>query len=331
VTYYYVVAGVNSLGDGTNSAEVSVTPSLSSSLAAWFKADAISGLNNGAAVSDWPDLSGNGDDAVQTNAASRPKFVTSALNGMPVVRFNAATSNWLAFARPVQDDFTIFCLFRSLQGLGSGTLYYQGAGLVNGEMAGVTTDFGSCLFANGTVCAGTGNPDVAANSAPGFNDGNPHLMTFKRIESTGEVDLYVDGLLVASTNGNTSSLQAPGRLVLGAQQTMNNFLSGDIAEVKIFNSALPDSERISQENVLLYKWGLRTRPALAASAATAGAGAFSLGWPASASGWQLYATTSLAPPTVWFPVTNAVSSNSGLFSLTVPLDSGSKFFRLSAP
>jgi Concanavalin A-like lectin/glucanases superfamily/Glycosyl hydrolases family 2, sugar binding domain/Glycosyl hydrolases family 2/Glycosyl hydrolases family 2, TIM barrel domain len=330
-TYYYVVAAMNSLGDGTNSAEVSATPSLASSLKTWFKADAITGLANGAAIADWPDSSGNGDDATQSNPARQPIYVADAMNGLPAVHFNAGASNSLTFARSVQDDFTIFCVFRSTQGFGSGNLFYQGAGLVNGEVSGVTSDFGSCLFANGQVCAGTGDPDVAVNSAPGFNDGQPHLMTFKRTETTGETDLYMDGDFMGSAIGNTGPLSAPAQLVLGAQQTLINFLTGDIAEVKIFNSALADGDRIHQENLLIYKWGIRALPALSLANVNPGAESFSIHWPASASGWALYFATNLISPVLWWPVTNAIGSNSGQFEASVPISSGSRFFRLSAP
>jgi hypothetical protein len=326
-TYYYVVAALNALGEGANSLEVSATPSLNASLKTWFKADALAGLSNGAPVSIWPDLSGNGDDAAQTNSIRQPQFVTGALNGLPVVRFNAATSNYLAFARPVQDDFTIFCVFRSTQGYGSGTLYFQGAGLVNGEVPGVTTDFGTCLFTNGQVCAGTGSPDMAVNSAPGFNDGRAHLMTFKRTEASGEVDLYLDGLFVGSTTGSSSSLVAPTRLVLGAQQTLTYFLSGDIAEVKIYDSALADSDRVAQESALVRKWAVNAPPTISLGT---GAGSLAISWPGWATGWVMRFATNLAPATAWFPLSNSVVSNNGRFSVTVPLESGSRFFRLSA-
>ena len=226
-----------------------------SSLKTWFAADSIAGLTNGEAVSKWHDMSGCGDDAVQTNAGQSPVYVTEAINGLPAVRFNAANKDFLALDRPVQDDFTIFCVFRSTGGYGNGSLFYQGAGLVSGEVPSAT-DFGSCLFANGQICAGTGGPDVAVNSVLGFNDGRPHLMTFKRTKNVGHLALYVDGVFMGSTVGNTASLQTPARLTLGAQQTLTRFLTGEIAEVKIYDSALADDVRVNQENQLIRKWGI---------------------------------------------------------------------------
>jgi predicted alpha-1,6-mannanase (GH76 family) len=292
-TYYYVVSAVNAVGEGANSAQASANPS---ALVVWLRADAITGLANGAKVSTWADSSGNGDDAVQPLSANQPAYVTGAMNGLPVVRFNAASSSYLWFYRPVQDNFTIICVFQSSQGLGSGNLYYQGAGLVNGEVAGVVNDFGSCLFANGAVCAGTGNPDVAANSGTGYNNGKPHILTFTRTESTGQILLYLDGILVGSATGGTETLAAPNQLVLGAQQTLNNYLTGDIAEVQIFNAVLPTNERSSRETALKCKYSLADSATPAPPAGLTGAAGnreISLNWALTpgATGYNLLRST----------------------------------------
>jgi len=252
-TYYYVVAARNLAGTGTNSSEANATPY---SLAVWFKADAISGLGTGGTVTTWPDESGNGNSATAPNSSQAPVYVAGAINGLPVVRFNAADSTYLAFNRPVQDDFTILCVFRSTQGFGRGGNYYDGAGLVNGEVSGVTDDFGTSLNTNGVVLAGTGNPDTTVASAAGFNDGLPHIMTFKRTRRTGTFWLYLDGIPAGTATAGTQSLTAPRQLVLGAQQTLIHFLNGDMAEVKIFNTALSDASRMAEENELKCKYGL---------------------------------------------------------------------------
>ena len=284
VEYYYVVWSVNSVGQGAPSAEVSAKPYV---LAAWFKADAITGMANGSPLATWVDLSGNGDDATQGTEAQQPTYITGALNGLPVVRFNGSNSTYLAFSRPVQDDFTILCVYRSSQGIGSGTAFYQGAGLVNGEVAGVVDDFGVSLNANGYLLAGTGNPDTTVvSSVGGYADGQPHLFTFRRMESTGALALYADGLLVGTATGGTQPLTAPTRLVLGAQQTLLNFLTGDIAEVKIFNLPLSDSDRAAEEDALKCKYGIAgggAPPAVPSGlSATAGNRQVSLTWTATA-------------------------------------------------
>jgi hypothetical protein len=323
MTYYYVVSAFNDSGQSGNSAEIAVTtpppaPASIPELTTWFKADALNGLTNGQPVSLWPDASGNGDDATQRNSVNSPAFFSSVINGMPVVRFNSTNQTYLAFSRPVSGDFTIVCLFQSTQGLNSGTLFYQGAGLVSGEMPGVVNDFGTCLFANGSICAGTGSPDVAIDSGAGFNDGHPHIFTFTRKRNTGALALYVDGALAGTTTGGGEALTAPGRLVLGAQQTSLNFLSGDIAEVRIYNGALSDTDRIASENSLRCKYGLGsgTPPAPPAilTSTTDNRSAF-LDWsPAvAADSYVLYRSTNAAGPftivTAGLTATNYADSN----------------------
>jgi hypothetical protein len=198
-------------------------------------------------------------------------------------------------------------------------------------MPNTTDDFGTSLNASGKILAGTGNPDATAASGAGFNDSKPHEFTFKRTGGTGALALYVDGALSATATGGTQSLIAPNRLVLGAQQTMLNYFTGDIAEVKIFNSALSDNDRVSQENDLIYKWGIRALPSLALTGVNAGANSFIINWPATANGWGLYFATNLAPPVIWSPVTNQFGSNAEQFNVTLPFDLSAKFFRLASP
>jgi hypothetical protein len=222
----------------------------------WFKASAITGLTNGATIASWTDLTGNGYHATQSTASKQPFYITNVMNGKPVVRFVNSNNTSLAFSRSIQDDFTILWAFRSTQGLNSGTLYYQGAGLINAEMPGGVNDFGACLFANGAICAGTGNPDVAIKSASGYNDGKPHVAAFHRVKATGQVSLYVDGALAGTTTGSTASLTAPNRIVLGAQQTSMYYLSGDLAEVQLFTNALSASELLAAQSNLFLDYGL---------------------------------------------------------------------------
>jgi len=341
-TYYYVVSAVNASGESANSAVVSLTTMATPIpdapvLTTWFKTDAISGLTNGAPVSLWPDVTGNGYDATQSISSQMPKLVTGAINGRPVVRFNSTNQTYLAFARPVKGDFTILCVYKSSQGIGTGTQFYQGAGLVNGEVAGTAADFGISLNASGKLLAGTGQPDVTvASSGSSFNDGQPHILTFKRTRITGELALFVDGLPQGTNTGDTQLLTAPAQLVLGAQQTLVNYLNGDIAEVKIYSAALSDDDRVAEENALACKYGLGAgAPPSAPSGLTPSAGnrQVSLNWipTIGASSYNLRrsnnsdATFPLVATGITatnFVDTNAVSGQTNYYTLAAVSDCG---------
>jgi hypothetical protein len=342
-TYYYVVSAANGSGVSGDSAEISITTAFPHPpvLQAWFKADGITGLPNGAAVANWPDATGNGYQATQNTPSRQPTFITGAINGLPVVHFNSTNSTYLGFARPVQDDFTIFCVYRSSQGIGTGTQFYQGAGLVSGEVPNVVNDFALSLNANGKLLAGTGNPDVTVVSSNSiYANGQSHIVAFKRTRSAGALALYVDGTLQGTATGGTQSLTSPTQLVLGAQQTLLNYLTGDIAEVKIYSAALNDSDRVAEENALSCKYGLGAgappatplglaptagnRRVLVTWTATVGASGYKLTWSLNSGGPFTQIIGNLT--TNSFVHTNAAIGQTNYYQVAAYTDCGSSSF-----
>ena len=174
-----------------------------------------------------------------------------------MVRFNSTNSTYLSFNRPVSNDFTLMIVYHCSQtNQGTATTFFGGAALVNGDQPNAQNDFGTGINGNGQLIAGTGNPDASIISGGGFNDGNAHIVTFTRTKSSGALALYLDGTLAATGTGNTNSLTAPATLALGIGPSGGGALNGDLAEVKIFSSALPDLSRAGEENSLACKYNL---------------------------------------------------------------------------
>ena len=229
-----------------------------------FHADAITGLSNGASVTTWSDNSGDGYNATVPGGSNPPIYTVSAINGLPAVQFNQSSSQMLSFNRPVQNDFTITCVYQSTQGLNGGdTSFFQGAGLVQAEMPGVVNDFGLSLNGNGSLLAGTGNPDTTAVSNTGYNDGKPHIVTFERQQATGAITLFVDGVQVAAAVGGTQALTTPTQIGLGATVGGVNYLTGDIGEADVYNCVLTTTARQHIEGQLMTKWGIGVAPVTA--------------------------------------------------------------------
>ena len=63
----------------------------------------------------------------------------------------------------------------------------------------------------------------------------------------------------------------------------------------------------------------------------AGGSQIVMSWPNWATNFQLYSTTNLAAPVTWSPVTNSVVNQNGTLNVSVPMDSSTRFFRLSMP
>lgn len=144
--------------------------------------------------------------------------------------------------RMIQDDFTISFWFRSDQGVGTSTQWYDGAGMVDAEYSGITDDFGTSLNANGRVLAGTGNPDISVYSTTGYNDNQWHFVAFTRLRSGGLLSLYVDSVFQATAVGGTQELSRPPVIRMGCLQTFDHYYRGAIDDVRIYDRVLTPLE-----------------------------------------------------------------------------------------
>ncbi|WP_407344607.1 LamG domain-containing protein [Pengzhenrongella phosphoraccumulans] len=149
-------------------------------------------------------------------------------------------------ARKISNDFSIEFWFRSTQNAGTGqdpgtgTQWWQGAGLVDAEVDGAKRDFGVSMFSDGKVVAGVGyNPsDVSILSGPGYNDGKWHHVVFTRTQVSGAMALYVDGASQGTAIGDKGSLNDSAYLTFGRIQTGTYSFAGSLDEVAIYTTVL---------------------------------------------------------------------------------------------
>jgi hypothetical protein len=74
------------------------------------------------------------------------------------------------------------------------------------------------------------------------NDGTWHHVTATRNNTSGAMAVYVDGVLRGSGTGATGTRSAPPSLRIGCIQTGNNFLSGTIDDVRLYDHILTTNE-----------------------------------------------------------------------------------------
>jgi hypothetical protein len=185
---------------------------------------------------NWVDLSGNSTNGSIINGASLNNDSYGSFN------FNGINS-YITLARTIQDDFTLSCWFRTTQSLGTSGQWYNGAGLIDGEVAFIANDFGLSVAA-GKLNFGVGNPDVTIVSTLSYNDNTWHQVTATRVKSTGAITLYADGSFITGSTGGTNSLSSSPTLRIGSIQTSatTGFFSGSISTVQIYNRALSATE-----------------------------------------------------------------------------------------
>ena len=167
--------------------------------------------------------------------------------------FDATKSTYVQVARPVSDNFTIEFWVKTSMASPTGTLWYQGAGLVDGEMANVVNDFGVSLL-NGKAAFGVGNPDVTIQSTTTINDGNWHHIAATRLKTSGLMLLYVDGVQEASSTGittNVTSLLSASDMHLGSIQTGPAYFTGQLDEVRMWSTVRTPANINAYKNYLV--------------------------------------------------------------------------------
>jgi hypothetical protein len=177
------------------------------------------------------DGSGNGFNGTLVNG---PTFVAG--HSGQAVNLNG-TNQYVQLPRSIQDSFTIAFWVKTTTTGATGPQWWVGKGLVDGEVANVTNDFGVSLVGS-RVAFGVGNPDTTIQSTSNVNDGAWHRVAVTRNSTTGAMVLYFDGVQQATATGPTGTRNAPANLRIGSLQTNLNFFAGQVDEVRLYNVAL---------------------------------------------------------------------------------------------
>lgn len=203
----------------------------------WLDASQITGLNDGDAVAQWNDLSGNANHMLQATSSKQPLYKTGVKNNLPVVRFDGS-DDWMETAAfTLSMPVTIFSVFQFLtlkSGYGS---VYDGsvnntANLAQNGTA--LTEYTNGFWGAQTVAASTFYAHVCA-----FNGTSSYTKLAGGSKVTGSL-----------TNVSLGGF----RLFCGDNYGEN--ANGDLAELLVYSEALSD-EIVA--NALLYlqgKWGL---------------------------------------------------------------------------
>jgi hypothetical protein len=153
--------------------------------------------------------------------------------------FAYSQSSYIDIPNPLSGDFTICFRLKTTDASGTVRQWYNGKGLVDGEIGGVTDDFGVALCA-GKIAFGlgrfNGNTDVTLFSSTSVNDGVWHAIAVTR--SGSEMKIYIDGLENASRNDGPTAARNVSKLRIGREPTNSNgSIDGQIDDVRLYTSA----------------------------------------------------------------------------------------------
>ncbi|MFT6871432.1 MAG: hypothetical protein ACJAVN_000430 [Roseivirga sp.] len=256
---------------------------VNTNIALWLRADlqvfsdagttaAIDGNN----VVQWNDQSSPQDNGSETDLTGsnpvEPTFETNEINFNPALRFSDPNSNNASYietsSNTVSGDMTMISVFKTGQADGTAGAFVNSPALIGTSVTASTADYGLGME-NGTVW-------VNANTSTGFdaetpstyNDNAPHIALATRLQSSGAINIFVDGASAATGTGSTAALTGPGSFGIGnhSDGDVQAQYAGDIAETIVFSRVLTSEERTKVESYLGIKYGI-TRDVAALTAA----------------------------------------------------------------
>jgi hypothetical protein len=236
-TYYYVVAAAGPSSASGNSTEVSAMPG---SYRGWVLA--------ANPVAYWPLNETNGPVAYDIVRGSNGLYAggyTLGFGGPVGVGFGSphrathydGSSAYTQLPRLIGGGNFSILFWMQTTTTGGSPNWYNGKGLVDGEVGGTVNDFGITLVGN-KVGFGIGNPDTTLPSVRAINNGVWHQVAVTRDAGNGAMKIYIDGTVDAAGTGPTGSRTAPPNLRVASLQTGGNYLLGNISDVAFYDAVL---------------------------------------------------------------------------------------------
>jgi hypothetical protein len=262
---------------------------VSDNASALLDARFISGAD-GDPVTTWSDGSGLGNNAT----GGTPSLQTGELNGLPVVRFDGVDDK-LSLAGITNNDATrtIFVVARAAT-----------TGVVQSLLSWVSTTARLGVATAGSVAWRLTETGTVANA--GGNDfWTPGGVATVRFNGTGSADLYADDEAAVNFDPDDSYQSATNSLNVGSSTSGGAaFLTGDIAVVYVFDSALSDADVDAVRNGLISRWipSAATHERSAAISATADIASAGTFWTTFERSAAIGATGSLATTATFFSV-----------------------------
>jgi hypothetical protein len=240
-----------------------------------YRADDIIGLASGDTISGWNDTALGDGIAQHTTANGNPQYFDNVVEGHAVVRFDGLTDECRASQTPginPTDSFTYFMVLRA-----------------NGvqDDGGINSGSGDYMFDRSQIPSG--NPLVSLKAVGGrfgyqtrYDDGSGlggpvsstaisltdfQLLTLRRNRPASRFEIWVDGVLEATSPDNGFALTAPA-MNIGRHATITaNGFKGDVAELLMYRDVLSSDDLDAVFAYLGGRYGLGDFGSTAISAA----------------------------------------------------------------
>ncbi|MGE4285027.1 MAG: LamG-like jellyroll fold domain-containing protein [Phycisphaerae bacterium] len=185
------------------------------------------------------DLTGYANGTV-TNDAD-PNIITIAYEATAdgyAASFVPDTGTYVSVPRMVQNSMTIEAWVKT--STGAMWDWWNGRGILDGEMPGDVADFGVALAHYDKFVYGVFSNQLASTTV--ITDGEWHYCVATRDSFTGDCAVYVDGVQEATATNPTVALTVPETLSIGDILSGGNIFDGQIDDIKVSNYPLTEME-----------------------------------------------------------------------------------------
>jgi len=216
-------------------------PTTVANLTTWWKADSITGLNDGDPVSTWNDSQGSNN--LIGSGTARPLFKTNIFGTMPVVRFDGS-NDFLSMASTLSlthgSPYWTMLVVLAYHATPNNPAMLMGSTANN-----VQVQFNAAApSSNQIVLYQNGSADVVASSGFTFTVTSARMNVIKLISGT-TIAFRVNKTAAGTPSSAhvTSYGTAMDINVMGKwKSTGTEWLKGDVAEVAVYNRTLSDAE-----------------------------------------------------------------------------------------
>lgn len=230
----------------------------------------------------WKDLSGSKNHVYAQADSNSPMLdlPNQELNGQNAIRFfqnqnSTNRRNYLvskSFSKT--NDITVYCVFHALKKAGGNnitpyqakkyndTMWYSGAGLVDGGMPGFINDV-SLAFCDTSIAVGVGdsttNTDYCIKTPASIN--TTYFATLQKEAWTGKLSVGHNNSATTSYLAGAQPINNSEKYFIGSTSDVltgktKPFFDGYIASILIYNKILNTAEKIILENYLSAKYNL---------------------------------------------------------------------------
>jgi len=188
----------------------------------------------------WTDLSFGGNNGTLTNG---PTY--SPDNGGSIV-FDG-TNDYVSILNNTTVSFTIGCWINTTATSFTGSEGYEGNGIVWSDVGGIANDFVLSIL-NNKASWFTGDNTTTINSTTTINTGSWFYITVVKNGTNSTKELFINGISESRGTSGTSTLTANPNIIIGGNTLDSRYFNGKIAQVKIYNRVLSESEILQNYN-----------------------------------------------------------------------------------